>query len=73
MHDGSKINLINRSQFCNISNKNEAMTALYFKRKKDEIMIGLIYLNQDELKLNEIINTTSKPLNQLTQEELFHG
>jgi 2-oxoglutarate/2-oxoacid ferredoxin oxidoreductase subunit beta len=73
MHDGSLISLHKVDQSFDITDKNAAMAALYNKKIKDEILTGLIYLNQDEAELNDIINTTSKPLNQLTQEELFPG
>jgi 2-oxoglutarate/2-oxoacid ferredoxin oxidoreductase subunit beta len=73
MHDGSLISLHKVDQSFDITDKNAAMAALYNKKIKDEILTGLVYLNQDEAELNDIINTTSKPLNQLTQEELFPG
>jgi 2-oxoglutarate ferredoxin oxidoreductase subunit beta len=73
MHDGSIISLQKIDQSFDITNQTAALAALHERREKDEILTGLIYLNQNEMELNDTINTTPTPLNQLTQDDLFPG
>jgi 2-oxoglutarate ferredoxin oxidoreductase subunit beta len=42
-------------------------------RQKHEILTGLLYIDNQSVELNELLNTTTTPLNQLTEKELCPG
>ncbi len=73
MHDGTMIRLQKVSPQWNPENKLSIITALHHARAKHEILTGLLYLDKDSKELNELINTTNTPLNQLTEKELCPG
>ena len=73
MHDGSMIKLHKISPDWDPENKLSIITALHKAREKNEILTGLLYIDAESIELNELINTTSTPLNQLTEKELCPG
>jgi 2-oxoglutarate ferredoxin oxidoreductase subunit beta len=46
---------------------------LHKAREKHEILTGLLYIDAKSVELNELLNTTNIPLNQLTEKELCPG
>nr|MBP9198307.1 2-oxoacid:ferredoxin oxidoreductase subunit beta [Saprospiraceae bacterium] len=47
--------------------------ALHHAREKHEILTGLLYIDNESIELNELLNTTQTPLNLLTEKELCPG
>ena len=73
MHDGTYLNLNKLSQEWNPNDRLSAMNALYKAREKNEILTGLLYINEGTPDLHTLIRTTEKPLNSLTEAELCPG
>lgn len=73
MHDGSLIQLNKLAQSWDPQDKTSAFDALHKARNKEEILTGLIYVHPDSKDLHDIIDTTEKPLNTLTEKELCPG
>jgi 2-oxoglutarate/2-oxoacid ferredoxin oxidoreductase subunit beta len=73
MHDGSIIQLHKVSPDWNPEDKLSIITALHQAKEKHEILTGLLYIDSESIELNELLNTTSVPLNQLTEKELCPG
>jgi 2-oxoglutarate ferredoxin oxidoreductase subunit beta len=73
MHDGSLLQLLKLNPEWNPEDKLSTISALYNARTKNEVLTGLIYIDYESTDLNEMINTTDTPLNQLTEKELCPG
>lgn len=73
LHDGSMIKLHKLSPEWDPENKLSIMTALHHAREKHEILTGLLYIDNESVELNELLNTTQTPLNLLTEKELCPG
>jgi 2-oxoglutarate ferredoxin oxidoreductase subunit beta len=73
MHDGSYIALSKLAQGWDPLNKLSAMNAIYHARMNSEFLTGLLYVNPDSQDLHHIIQTTDKPLNELTKAEICPG
>lgn len=73
MHDGSLLQLQKLSQGWNPEDKLSTISALYKARDNNEILTGLLYIDNDSVELNDLINTTNTPLNQLSEKELCPG
>lgn len=73
MHDGSYIALQKLAQDWDPLNRLSAMNAVQNARAKGEILTGLLYMNPDCNDLHHLIQTSDKPLNTLTKQELCPG
>jgi 2-oxoglutarate/2-oxoacid ferredoxin oxidoreductase subunit beta len=73
MHDGSVIQLHKLAKDWNPLDRISAMNAVSNARAKSEILTGLLYMNPDSKELHNLIETTEKPLNSLTESELCPG
>lgn len=73
MHDGTYLNLNKLSQEWNPNDRLSAMNALYKAREKNEILTGLLYINEGTPDLHTLIRTSDKPLNSLSETELCPG
>jgi 2-oxoglutarate ferredoxin oxidoreductase subunit beta len=73
MHDGSFIKLNKLSPEWDPQDKLSIMTALQKAKEKKEILTGLLYLDTESIELNNLLNTTHTPLNQLTEKDLCPG
>ncbi len=73
MHDGSLIQLHKIAKDWNPLDRISAMNAVGNARVKGEILTGLLYLNPDCRELHDLIETSEKPLNSLTEAELCPG
>lgn len=73
MHDGSLIELRKLSDDWDPLDRQSAMNAIMNSKSKNEILTGLLYMNQDVKDLHHTLNTTDKPLNTLTKKELCPG
>jgi 2-oxoglutarate ferredoxin oxidoreductase subunit beta len=47
--------------------------AMHKANEANEILTGLIYINEESKDLHQILNTNKTPLNQLTESELCPG
>ena len=54
-------------------NKIEVINAIQKARSANEILTGILYLDNNGVELNDLLNTTAVPLNQLTEKELCPG
>jgi 2-oxoglutarate ferredoxin oxidoreductase subunit beta len=73
MHDGSVIQLNKLAEDWDPLDRQSAMNAIINAKAKNEILTGLLYLDQDTQDLHGLIQTTDVPLNQLTEKELCPG
>ncbi len=73
LHDGSHLQLHKLSKDWNPEDRRSAMQAIQNAREKDEILTGLIFIDNDTKGLHEILNTANIPLNTLTEKELCPG
>jgi len=73
MHDGSLIQLRKLEQDWDPMDRFSAVTAVQNAREKGEILTGLLYVNTDSKDLHDIIQSSDRPLNSLTQPELCPG
>ncbi len=73
MHDGSVIRLHKLEKDWDPLNRISAMNAVQNARVKGEILTGLLYMEPDTSDLHEMIQTSDRPLNSLTKDELCPG
>jgi 2-oxoglutarate/2-oxoacid ferredoxin oxidoreductase subunit beta len=73
MHDGSEIYLKKLHKDWNPEDRLSIASALLASRERGEILTGLLYVNTNQPKLHDILNTTEKSLNKLTEKELCPG
>jgi 2-oxoglutarate ferredoxin oxidoreductase subunit beta len=73
MHDGSLIQLRKIEQDWDPMDRFSAVTAVQNVREKGEILTGLLYVDTDSKDLHDIIQSSDRPLNTLTQTELCPG
>ena len=73
MHDGSQLNLQKLAKDWNPMDKRSAMNAVQNAKESGDILTGLIYLDENQVELHEILNTSDKPLNKMTEAELCPG
>jgi len=70
LHDGSTIKLHKISPDWNPEDKLSIVMALQKARQQHQILTGLLYLDRESVELNDLINATHTPLNQLSEKEL---
>lgn len=73
MHDGSLIRLKKLAKDWDPFDRLSAMNAVHAARQRDEILTGLLYIDQDSTDLHTMIKTSERPLNSLSLEELCPG
>jgi 2-oxoglutarate ferredoxin oxidoreductase subunit beta len=73
MHDGSVIHLHKMPDDLDPFNRRSAMNAIEDHREKGDILTGLIYMDRDSRGLHEILQTSQRPLNTLTESDLCPG
>ena len=73
MHDGSSISLRKLDNDWDPLDRISAMNAVQQSRVKSEILTGLLYMNPDTSDLHDLIQTSDRPLNSLSQAELCPG
>jgi len=71
MHDGSILNLNKLDHSWDPLDRISAANAMLRSREADEILTGLIYVNAEQENLHEILGTSKKPLNKMTEKELM--
>ncbi|MCC7306488.1 MAG: 2-oxoacid:ferredoxin oxidoreductase subunit beta, partial [Acidobacteria bacterium] len=73
MHDGSTIYLHKLAKDWDPNDRLSAITALHNARKRQEVLTGLLYIDEDSTDLHSTLNTSERPLNQLEQAALCPG
>ncbi len=73
MHDGSVISLHTLEKDWNPLDRISAINAVQNARAKGEILTGLLYVDPDTSDLHDMIRTTERPLNKLTEAVLCPG
>ncbi|MBE9538590.1 MAG: 2-oxoacid:ferredoxin oxidoreductase subunit beta [Proteobacteria bacterium] len=73
MHDGSVIRLHKTSQHLDPFNRVSAMRVLDEHRIKGDILTGLIYLDKNSQELHDVMQTSQRPLNELSEDDLCPG
>jgi 2-oxoglutarate ferredoxin oxidoreductase subunit beta len=73
MHDGSFIQLHKLAEDWNPLDRVSAINAVQNAKAKNEILTGLLYLNNDSQELHGLLQTSDRPLNTLTKPELCPG
>jgi 2-oxoglutarate ferredoxin oxidoreductase subunit beta len=73
MHDGSIIHLHKADSTKDVTNRLKAVTNLELEKEKGRLPTGLLYVNPDISETHDIINSTLRPLNSLTETDLCPG
>jgi 2-oxoglutarate ferredoxin oxidoreductase subunit beta len=73
MHDGSTLRLRKLEDDWDPLDRMSAMIAVQHAKEKGEILTGLLYMQPETEDLQEILHTSARPLNSLTQAELCPG
>lgn len=73
LHDGSVIHLHKSDDSFDVTNRRAAIDALEDHREKGQILTGILHVNDGLQDTHDIIETTDKPLNRLTEKELCPG
>lgn len=73
MHDGSMIQLHKLEQAWDPQDRISAINAIQHARAKNEILTGLLYIDEESKDLHHMINTSDKPLNAMVEQELCPG
>jgi 2-oxoglutarate ferredoxin oxidoreductase subunit beta len=73
MHDGSIIHLHKADSSKDVTDRRKAVNNLESEKDKGRLLTGLIYVNPDIMETHDIINSTLRPLNSLTETDLCPG
>jgi len=73
LHDGTFLQFHKLAQEWDPEDRISAINAVQNAKLKNEILTGLLYINPEPVDLHEMINTSEKPLNSLTKEDLCPG
>lgn len=73
MHDGSVIYLQKLNDEWDPTNRQSALNAIADAVSKNEILTGLLFIDTESRELHDILGTSNKPLNSLTEKELCPG
>ena len=73
LHDGSVMSLRKLGKDWDPLDRISAMNAVQNSRIRGEILTGLLYMNPDTSDLHEMIKTSDRPLNSLSESELCPG
>jgi 2-oxoglutarate ferredoxin oxidoreductase subunit beta len=73
MHDGSVLHLRKLDETLDPFDRTSAMMALESYRTSGQILTGLIYMDKDSRDLHDVLETSQRPLNTLTESDLCPG
>ncbi len=73
LHDGSVVHLQKADPELDLNSRRSALRLIKDYKAKDQILTGLLYMDEDSRDLHEIIGTSSKPLRDLDESELCPG
>lgn len=73
LHDGSVLHLEKLAPDLDPFDRVSAMVALQKHSAEGQILTGLIYMDKDSRDLHDVMETSRRPLNSLTEEDLCPG
>jgi 2-oxoglutarate ferredoxin oxidoreductase subunit beta len=73
LHDGSVLHLHKMADSLDPLDRDSAMETIQAYKRKRQILTGLIYMDPDSQDLHRMINTCTKPLNSLGEDDLCPG
>jgi 2-oxoglutarate ferredoxin oxidoreductase subunit beta len=73
LHDGSALEFNKLEDDWDPLDRFSAMKAIHHARVRNEVITGLLYVNQEAMDLHELVNTCDEPLNTLKKEDLCPG
>jgi len=73
LHDGSVLNLHRQPDSLDINCRESVLMALEEAKQNQQVLTGLLHLNTDSRNTHEIINSSQKPLNEMSEAELCPG
>ena len=73
LHDGTFLQFHKLAQEWDPEDRISAINAVQTAKLKNEILTGLLYIDPEPADLHTMINTSLKPLNSLTKEDLCPG
>ena len=73
LHDGSVVHLQKADPDLDLNSRRSALRLIKDYKARDQILTGLLFMDEDSQDLHEIIGTSSKPLRNLTESELCPG
>lgn len=73
LHDGSWLRFEKLRESWNPSDRLSAMHAIHQARQGNDILTGLLYINQEKEDLHAMLKTSKKPLNTLSEVDLCPG
>lgn len=73
MHDGTTIRLHKLAKDWDPFDRLSAINAVQNAKRSGEILTGLLYMDQGSSELHTLINTTDRPLNSLSENDLCPG
>ena len=73
LHDGSVIHLHKSCESLDLTSRRSALNEIENYKEKGQILTGLLYLNPETPDTHELMGTTNKPLNSLSEPELCPG
>jgi 2-oxoglutarate ferredoxin oxidoreductase subunit beta len=73
LHDGSVVHLHKADEGLDINDRRSALKMIKDYKAKDQILTGLLYMDPDSQECHDIIGTTSKPLRNMTAQDLCPG
>jgi len=71
LHDGSRVALQKLSSDYDPNDRSAAMNALDQAKTRGEILTGLMYIDTKSRDLHDILHTSAKPLNEMTEADLM--
>ena len=73
LHDGSVVRLQKAGNDHDPRDRSAALAAQRAATMEGEILTGLLYIDPEAVETHQFLNTTSKPLNALTEKDLCPG
>lgn len=73
LHDGSVVHLHKADPELDLSSRRSALRLIKDHKAKDQVLTGLLFMDEDSQDLHEIIGTSSTPLRKLGESELCPG
>jgi 2-oxoglutarate ferredoxin oxidoreductase subunit beta len=73
MHDGSTIHLHKSDSSKDVTDRLKCVNNLELEKARGRLLTGLLYVNQEITDTHDIINSTLRPLNSLTEADLCPG
>ncbi|AKH69138.1 2-oxoacid:ferredoxin oxidoreductase, beta subunit [Spongiibacter sp. IMCC21906] len=73
LHDGSVVHLHKADPELNISSRRSALRLIKDYKAKDQILTGLLFMDENSQDLHEVVGTSKTPLRSLGESELCPG